>query len=67
MLCLEELDAFKTVKEGNERNLGQFAELLGGTVVNLTDAYQEAELGSRSLYIILQQKFNKGLLSKYKA
>ena len=41
-------------------------ENLDALVVNLTDAKQEAELGSRSLYITLQCKFNKNLLAKYK-
>ena len=35
-------------------------------MVNLTDAKPEAELGSGSLYITLQRKFNKNLLAKYK-
>ena len=65
-LRLEELDAFKQIREGNEKDLERFAELLEALVVNLTDANQEAELGSGSLYISLQRKFNKILLAKYK-
>ena len=65
-LRLEELDAFKQIREGNEKDLELFAELLDAVVVNLTDANQEAELGSGSLYISLQRKFNKNLLAKYK-
>ena len=65
-LRLEELDAFKQIREGNEKDLEHFAELLDAEVVNLTDANQEAELGSGSLYITLQHKFNKNLLTKYK-
>ena len=65
-LRLEELDAFKQLREGNEKDLERFAELLDVIVVNLTDANQEAELGSGSFYITLQRKFNKTLLSKYK-
>ena len=53
-LRLEELNAFKPVREGNERDLGKFSELLDGIVVNLKDANQEAELGNGSLYITLQ-------------
>ena len=60
-LRLEEVE-----KEGNEKDLEHFAELLDAIVVNLTDANQEAELGSGSLYITLQRKFNKNLLTKYK-
>ena len=48
------------------RDLEKFSELLDGIVVNLKDANQEAELGNGSLYITLQRKFNKELLSKYK-
>jgi len=65
-LRLEELDAFKPIREDNEKDLERFSELLDGIVVNLKDANQEAELGNGSLYITLQRKFNKGLLSKYK-
>ena len=63
---LEELNAFKPVREGNERDLEKFSELLDGIVVNLKDANQEAELGNGSLFITLQRKFNKELLCKYK-
>ena len=59
-------DLRKLIKEGNEKDLEHFAELLDAVVVNLTDANQEAELGSGSLYITLQRKFNKNLLAKYK-
>ena len=65
-LRLEELDAFKQIREGNEKDLERFAELLESLVVNLTDANQEAELGSGLLNIFLQRKFNKSLLAKYK-
>ena len=65
-LRLEELDAFKKTREGNEKDLEHFAELLDAVVVNLTDANQEAELGSGSLYITLQRKFNTNLVTKYK-
>ena len=65
-LRLEELNAFKPVREGNERDMEKFSELLDGIVVNLKDANQEAELGNGLLYTTLQQKFNKELLSKYK-
>ena len=44
----------------------RFSELLDGIVVNLKDVNHEAELGNGSLYITLQRKFNKSLLSKYK-
>ena len=65
-LRLEELNSFKPVREDNEKDLERFSELLEGIVVNLKDANQEAELGDGSLYITLQRKFNKSLLSKYK-
>ena len=66
MLRLEELEAFKQIREGNKKDLEKFAELLDALVVNLTDTKQEAELGNGSLYITLQRKFNKNLLAKYK-
>ena len=65
-LRLEELEAFKQIREGNEKHLEKFAEPLDALVANLTDAKQEAELGNGSLYITLQRKFNKNLLAKYK-
>ena len=65
-LRLEELEAFKQIREGNEKDLEKFAELLDALVVNLTDAKQDAELGNGSLYITLQRKFNRNLLAKYK-
>ena len=55
-LRLEELNAFKPVREGNERDLEKFSELLDGIVVNLKDANQEAELGNGSLYITKEAK-----------
>ena len=65
-LRLEERSLFRPVTEDNEKDLERFSELLDGIVVNLKDAKQEAELGNGSLYITLQRKFNKSLLSKYK-
>ena len=59
-------DLRKLIRKGNEKDLEHFAELLDAVVVNLTDANQEAELGSGSLNITLQRKFNKNLLTKYK-
>ena len=46
----EELDAFKHMTEGNEKDLERFAELLDAIVINLAAANQETELGSGSLY-----------------
>ena len=65
-LRLDELNTLKPVREDNERDMERFSELLDGIVANLKDANQEAELGNGSLYITLQSKFNKSLLSKYK-
>ena len=64
-LRLEELNTFKPVKEGNEKDLESLAELLDVVVVNLKDAGLEAELGSGSLYITIMKKLNKNLLSNY--
>ena len=54
------------MREDNERDLERFSELLDGIIVNLKDANQEGELGDGSMYITLQRKFNKTVLSKYK-
>ncbi|KAK3754553.1 hypothetical protein QZH41_005587 [Actinostola sp. cb2023] len=65
-LRLDEMNTFKPVREGNEKDLERLAELLDVIVVNLKDAGQDAELGSGSLYITLLRKLNKNLLAKYK-
>ena len=65
-LRMEELDAFKPIRDGNEKDLEGLAELLDAIVVNLTDAGQQAELGSGSLYTTIQRKLSKNLLAKYK-
>ena len=66
LFALKNLDGSKPIREDNKKDLERFSELLDGIVVNLKDANQEAELGNGSLYITLQRKFNKGLLSNYK-
>ena len=65
-LRMEELDAFKPIRDGNKMDLEGLAELLDAIVINLTDAGQQAELGSGSLYITIQRKLGKNLLAKYK-
>ena len=50
-LRLEELNAFKPVREGNEKDLEKFSELLDGIVVNLKDANQEAELARKWIIV----------------
>ncbi|PFX12673.1 hypothetical protein AWC38_SpisGene23326 [Stylophora pistillata] len=65
-LRLEELEAFKQLREGSKKDLEKFAELLDALVVNLIDAKQEGELRNGSLYITLHRKFNKNLLAKCK-
>lgn len=64
-LRLEELNSFKPIREGNERDLENLAELLDVVVVNLKDAGQDSELGSGSLYITIMKKLNKSLLARY--
>ena len=56
-LHLEELNTVKTVKEGNEKDLENLAELLDAVVVNLKDGGKEAELGCGFLYITFISKF----------
>ena len=63
---MEELDPFKLIRYGNEKDLEGLAELLDAIVVSLTDAGQEEELGSGSLYITIQRTLGKNLLAKYK-
>ena len=49
-LPLEELNAFKPVREDNERDVERFSELLDGIIVNLKDANQDSELGDISVH-----------------
>jgi len=39
------------VREGNEKDLEKFSELLDGIVVNLKDANQEAELARKWIIV----------------
>ena len=54
-LRMDELHAFKSIREENEKDLESFVELLDAVVVNLVDAGKAGELGRCSLYITLQR------------
>ncbi len=62
---MEDLDAFRQVKDNNEKDLEDLAELLDVLVVNLTEAGDEAELRSTSLFLNVQKKLTKTLLCKF--
>ena len=56
---LEELEAIKSVRPGNARDLERFAYLLGVLVVNLKEANRHEELGKGTLYVSLCKKLNE--------
>ena len=54
-LHLEELENFKPLCPGNARDLERLADLLDVTVVNLKEAGRHDELGSGSLYAVIDR------------
>ena len=64
-LHLEELDAIKSVRPGNARDLERFADLLDVLVVNLKEANRHEELGKGTLYVSLCKKLNELALAHY--
>jgi len=62
---LEELEKFRRVRDGNASDLEHFAELLDTLIVKLSEAGQDGELGSGSLYVTLLRKLNEQLIVKY--
>ena len=64
-LYLDELDDFKPIRDNHVKALEKFADLLDMAVVNLQQAQMNSELGSGVLYIKLQRKLSKNLLTNY--
>ena len=65
MLRMEDLQKFKTVRDGNSNDLEKLSELIDCLVVNLTEAGQYSELGGGALYMTTQRKLSENLLAKY--
>ena len=64
-LFLEEVENFGRIKPGNTLELEKFANLLDILLLNLRESHLSQELGSGILYVKLQQKLHKGLLSSF--
>ena len=62
---MEEVDNFRPIRPGNHKDIENFANLLDIVVVNLKHAGRQEELGDGSLYITLQKKITKSMLSQY--
>ena len=64
-LHLEELEAIKSVRPGNARDLERFAALLDVLVVYLKEVNRHEELGKRTLYVSLCKKLKESALAHY--
>ena len=64
-IYMEELENFRQIRNGIAKDLEQFADLLDIAIINLRDTDQHHELGSGSLYSILQRKLPQSMLTSY--
>ena len=64
-IYLEKLENIKSIRNGNAKDLENFADVLDITIVNLREAGRYDELGNGSMYIKLQKKIPQILLSQY--
>ena len=65
-LCLDELEAFRPIKNGHTKALEKFADLLDIAVVNLEQAGLHGEIAQGTLYVKLQKKLSKTMLTSYR-
>ena len=64
-IYMEKLENFRQIRNGNAKDLEQFADLLDIAIINLRETDQHHELGSGSLYSILQRKLPQSMLTSY--
>ena len=64
-LHLEKLEAIKSVRPGNARDLERFTDLLDVLVVNLKEVNRHEELVKWTLYASLCKKLNESALADY--
>ncbi|MCG8034838.1 MAG: DUF1759 domain-containing protein, partial [Candidatus Thiodiazotropha taylori] len=64
-LYLEELEDFPQLRQGNAKDIEDFADLLDIAMINLQEAGQQHELGVGSLYAKLQRKIPEAMLARY--
>ena len=64
-LYLEEVDSFKTIRPNNSDDLQRFSDFLDILTISLSESNQAQELGAGLLYIKIQQKLPKNMLTAY--
>ena len=64
-IYLEEIDQFRQIRQGNARDIEEFADLLDIAMINLKEAGQDYELRDGSLYTKLQRKLPETMLTQY--
>ena len=62
---IEQLEGFRSIQYGNEKDLEQFAGLLDVAIINLRESRQYHELGTGSLYVKLQRKLPEMMSASY--
>ena len=64
-IYIYELENFRQIRNGNTKDLEQFADLPDIAIINLRETYQQHELGSGSLYSMLQRNLPQSMLASY--
>ena len=62
---LQELDEFKPIREGQCKDVEEFADILDVAIINFKEAGRTEELGHGSLYIKLQQKMTESMVAQF--
>ena len=65
LIYFEDLGSFPQIRDGNAKDLEQFAYLLDSAVISLHEAGKHSELGDGFLYITLQRKLPQSMLASY--
>ena len=65
LIYFEDLGNFPQIRDGNAKDLEQFADLLDSAVISLNGAGKQTELGDGFLYITLQRKLPQSMLASY--
>ena len=65
LIYFEDIGNFPQIRDGNAKDLEQFAYLLDSAVISLHEAGKHNELGDGFLYITLQRKLPQSMLASY--
>ena len=65
LIYFEDLGKFPQIRDGNAKDLEQFADLLDSAVISLHEAGKHTELSDGFLYITLQRKLPQSILASY--